>query len=197
MHELLHKSIPAMWILWLAYWIISSFRTKTDEQRESEPSRWLHSALILAGALVMTFPQLFSPALSTRLIVEHEWVYWLSATLVALGLGTAIFARMALGANWSAAVVLKQGHELIRSGPYRYVRHPIYTGLLVALFGTALETGALRGVIGFALIAIAIVYKYRTEEKFLVRKFGDDYNRYKAEVPALVPFLSLADRSSA
>ena len=75
----------------------------------------------------------------------------------------------------------------MRQGPYRYVRHPIYTGLLLALFGTALETGAWRGVVGFALVTLGVLYKYRIEEQFLVRKFGDEYRRYQAEVPALVP----------
>jgi protein-S-isoprenylcysteine O-methyltransferase Ste14 len=197
MHELLHRTIPALWLLWLAYWGISALKTKTDERRESEPSRLLHSGLFLVGALVMTFPRLLSPALGTRLIVEHEWVYWFSAALVAFGLGFACFARAMLGTNWSAAVVLKQGHELIRCGPYRFVRHPIYTGLLVALFGTVLETGAWRGIIGFALITAAIVYKYRTEEKFLTVRFGDDYTRYRAEVPALVPLWPRSGRSPA
>lgn len=135
--------------------------------------------------------------MNVRLIREHEFVYWICAALVAIGLAFSCAARAKLGANWSAAVTVKHGHELIRSGPYRYVRHPIYTGLLLALFGTALETGAWRGIIGFALIAAAIAYKYRTEERFLEGKFGGDYRRYKAEVPALVPFLPRPVKSTA
>jgi protein-S-isoprenylcysteine O-methyltransferase Ste14 len=197
MHESLHKTISVLWLLWVAYWIITWSRTKSDERRESEMSRRFHSGLIVAGAVVMTFPDILPPALNRRLITEHEWVYWLCAALVAAGLGFACWARAVLGANWSAAVVVKQGHELIRSGPYRYVRHPIYTGLLAALFGTALETGAWRGLIGFALIVVAIVYKYRTEEAFLSGKFGDDYVRYRAEVPALVPGWPQAGKGAA
>jgi len=192
MHEFLHKTISALWLLWLVYWIVSARRTKTDERRESVPSQWLHSGLMIAGAIVMTFPQNLPPEFNKRLIAEREWVYWLSAAIVAAGLAFACWARAILGANWSAVVVLKHGHELIRSGPYRYVRHPIYTGLLVALFGTALETGAWRGIIGFALIAIAVAYKYRAEEAFMMQKFGEDYVRYRAEVPALFPFFPLA-----
>jgi len=197
MHELLHKTISLLWLLWLIYWIVSWSKSKQDEQRESESSRRLHSGLFVAGAVVMTFPDLLPPALNKRMIVEREWVYWLSAALVAVGIAFACWARAVLGTNWSAAVVLKQGHELIRSGPYRYVRHPIYTGLFVALFGTALETGAWRGIISFALIAIAIIYKYRAEEAFMIRKFGDEYYRYRAEVPALVPFWPPAGRGHA
>ena len=197
MHELLHKTIPAMWLLWLIYWIASARGTKADEQRESEMSRRLRYGLILAGAAVMTFPNVLPSAFSRRLVTEHEFVYWISAALVALGLGFACLARASLGANWSAAVTLKHDHELIQRGPYRYVRHPIYTGLLLALFGTALETGAWRGIIGFVLITAAVIYKYKTEERFLARKFGDDYVRYKAETPALVPFWTLARKGDA
>ncbi|MGH6665472.1 MAG: methyltransferase family protein [Pseudolabrys sp.] len=188
MHELLHKTIAMLWSLWIVYWIVSAFRTKKDERRESEPSRWLHWGLIIAGIFVLSFAQNLPAELNKRLIAEREWVYWLSAIMVAAGLAFTCWARAMLGANWSAAVVVKQDHELIRSGPYRYVRHPIYTGLLIALFGTALETGAWRGIIGFALIAIAVAYKYRAEEAFMIQKFGDAYVRYRAEVPALFPF---------
>jgi protein-S-isoprenylcysteine O-methyltransferase Ste14 len=197
MHELLHKTISAMWLLWLIYWIVSARQTKIEEKRESRLSRWLHSGPILIGAAILTFPDMLPPALTRRQFTEYETVYWLSAALVALGLGFACLARASLGGNWSAAVTLKQDHDLIRTGPYRYVRHPIYTGLLLALFGTALETGAWRGIIGFALIALAIAYKYRTEERFLESKFGEDYRRYKAEVPALVPFLTRPVKSTA
>ena len=192
MHELLHKTISALWLLCVVYWIVSARRTKKDERRESVPSRWLHSGLMIAGAIAMTFPQNLPPEFNKRLIAEREWVYWLSTAIVAAGLGLSCYARATLGANWSAVVVLKHDHELIRSGPYRYVRHPIYTGLLIALFGTALEIGAWRGIIGFALVAIAVAYKYRAEEAFMIQKFGDAYVRYRAEVPALFPSFSLA-----
>ena len=188
MHELLHKTIPALWILWLIYWIVSASGAKADEQRESETSRWLHYGLILLGAAIMIFPGLLPPFFNKRQFTEYEAVYWLCALLVALGLGFSCLARASLGSNWSAAVTLKKDHELIRRGPYAYVRHPIYTGLLLALFATALETGAWRGVTGFVLIGIAFIYKYKTEEQFLIRKFGNDYRRYRTEVPALVPF---------
>jgi len=187
MHGTLHKIIPALWVIWVIYWIISASRTKTDEQRESRPSRLLHYSLFLAGGAILISPNLLPPVFSKRQFTEYEAVYWLSAALVALGLCISCFARASLGTNWSAPVTLKHGHELIRQGPYRYVRHPIYTGLLLAIFGTALETGAWRGAIAFALITLGVLYKYKTEEQFLTRKFGDEYRRYQAEVPALVP----------
>ena len=181
--------------MWLGYWIVSARGAKANALRESGPSLWLHFGLMIAGAVVLTFPSLLPPEYNMRRFTEYESVYWLSAALVAVGLGFACYARAEIGSNWSAAVTVKQEHQLITSGPFGYVRHPIYTGILVALFGTALETGAWRGVIGFVLIASAIIYKYRIEERFLVGQFGDDYLRYRTRVPALVPFLSIADKS--
>jgi protein-S-isoprenylcysteine O-methyltransferase Ste14 len=85
-------------------------------------------------------------------------------------------------------VTLKEGHELIRSGPYAYVRHPIYTGLLVALLGTAVACGELRALIGLAVVAAAFVRKLRIEERFMRESFPEQYARYSSEVPALIPF---------
>ena len=95
---------------------------------------------------------------------------------------------MHLGGNWSGTVTVKQGHELIRSGPYAYVRHPIYTGLTTALLGTTLASGTLHAVIGLAIIVLAFVRKSGIEEEFMREAFPGEYQRYSAEVPALIPF---------
>ncbi|MBS0247465.1 MAG: isoprenylcysteine carboxylmethyltransferase family protein [Proteobacteria bacterium] len=187
-HELLHKTIPALWLLWLAFWVVSARSAKTNEWRESDLSRWLHGVPILIGAAIMTFPTLLPPPFEIRQFKEFETVYWLCAVIVALGLGFACYARVALGRNWSASVTLKREHELVVTGAYRYVRHPIYAGILFALLGSAIETAAWRGIIGFAAIVLAIIYKYKTEERALVRKFGADYEWYRDQVPALIPF---------
>ena len=109
--------------------------------------------------------------------------------MVAGGLGISIWARRVLGRNWSGIVTVKQDHELIRTGPYRYVRHPIYTGLLLAILGTALIFGEWRGLIAFVIFTAAIMLKVRTEERFMDESFPEQYARYRAEVPALLPFL--------
>jgi protein-S-isoprenylcysteine O-methyltransferase Ste14 len=93
-----------------------------------------------------------------------------------------------LGGNWSGSVTVKEGHELIRSGPYAYVRHPIYTGLLAAVLGTVIVSDTVRAVIGLAIIAAALVRKLYTEERFMCETFTGQYQRYSAEVPALIPF---------
>ena len=96
---------------------------------------------------------------------------------------------MILGANWSALVTIKQDHQIIRRGPYALVRHPIYSGGLLALFGTAIAFGELRGLAGFALVFIAWWLKSRLEESFLESQFGASYTQYKREVKGLIPFV--------
>jgi protein-S-isoprenylcysteine O-methyltransferase Ste14 len=118
------------------------------------------------------------------------------AALLAAGLGFAVWARVHLGRNWSGTVSVKEDHELIRSGPYAYVRHPIYTGILAAVLGTAIASGTVRALIGLVIIAAALVRKSHIEERFMRETFPGQYERYSAEVPALIPFLRGARRSA-
>jgi len=109
--------------------------------------------------------------------------------LLLAGMVFAGWARLFLGGNWSSNVTLKQDHTLVRSGPYRIVRHPIYTGLLVALLGTAIALGELRCFLGVLLSAIAWKIKSISEETLMVQEFGDQYARYREQVKGLVPYL--------
>ena len=108
--------------------------------------------------------------------------------MLVVGLVFSVWARVHLGRNWSGVVTVKQGHELIRTGPYAYVRHPIYTGLIAAMVGTAIASGTVRAAIGVLIIAASFVVKLRREEVFMRETFPGEYPRYAAEVPALVPF---------
>jgi protein-S-isoprenylcysteine O-methyltransferase Ste14 len=94
-----------------------------------------------------------------------------------------------LAGNWSGSVTLKQDHELIRTGPYRFVRHPIYTGALIAVLGTAFAIGQLRGLLAFALTFFAFRYKSQIEERLMIENFGDAYRSYRSSVKALIPFI--------
>jgi protein-S-isoprenylcysteine O-methyltransferase Ste14 len=109
--------------------------------------------------------------------------------MLATGLALAVWARRHLGRNWSGIVTVKQDHELIRSGPYGLVRHPIYTGLLLAILGTAGAIGEWRGLFAFALITVGFVLKFKMEERFMSETFGEQYARYRAEVRSLIPFV--------
>jgi protein-S-isoprenylcysteine O-methyltransferase Ste14 len=108
--------------------------------------------------------------------------------LVATGLGFAVWARSYLGTNWSSVVTLKEGHALVRTGPYKYVRHPIYSGLLLAVCGSAAVTGEWRGILALGLAILALLYKSRVEEARLRETFSE-YDAYCRHTAALVPFL--------
>jgi protein-S-isoprenylcysteine O-methyltransferase Ste14 len=181
--------IPALWGVWALYWIMSARGTK-QTQRQEDARSWLsHHAPLIAGAIFVGVPDILGPAMEGDFVRQTTTWLWTAIALVAAGLGFALIARVWLGGNWSSNVALKHGHELIRSGPYAWVRHPIYTGLLLALLGTAIMVGKWRALIGLALVAIAFVRKLLVEERFMAEQFGEDYARYRTEVAALIPFL--------
>src|SRR5205814_7438334 len=97
--------------------------------------------------------------------------------------------RLHLAGNWSATVTIKENHTLVRDGPYRYVRHPIYTGILLAIVGSALARDEWRSLLGAAIAFFSFWHKLRIEELWLTEVFGDDYRRYREEVRALIPFV--------
>jgi protein-S-isoprenylcysteine O-methyltransferase Ste14 len=183
--------MPGLWLAWVLYWVISAFGAKTTQRRESLGSRLSHVVPLLIGVALIVWPRVPWDWLSLRLLPPGPLNYALGFVLLALGLAFTVWARVYLGRNWSGTVTLKEGHELIRSGPYSYVRHPIYTGLLVALLGSAVACGELRALIGSGVVAGAFIRKLRIEERFMREIFPGQYQRYCAQVPALVPFTRL------
>jgi protein-S-isoprenylcysteine O-methyltransferase Ste14 len=195
------RCITALWLLWIFIWIVAGLRTKPVVQRQSVGSRVLDRMLILAAVILLLLGKGSRPGrfflsavpaaswLYDRFVRLYPGVVLIGAPLVLIGLGIAVWARFYLGGNWSRSVTFKQDHELIRSGPYRYVRHPIYTGILIAVAGTACAIGQWRGVVGFVLTLIAFWYRSRLEERLLIEHFGDSYRRYREQVKGLIPYL--------
>lgn len=181
--------IPALWLIWLTGWIISGLSTKTVVRAEGIVSRLLHIIPLGIGIILLTFRRAGGPWLASGIYPQTPWSFWIGSALVACGLGFAAWARIHLAGNWSGTVTLKQDHTLTCSGPYRFVRHPIYTGLLAAILGSAIATAEWRGVVAFALVLLAFLRKLTVEEELLTAEFGDAYLRYRAKVPALVPWL--------
>jgi protein-S-isoprenylcysteine O-methyltransferase Ste14 len=179
-----------LWVPFLAYWVLAARETRQSRVRLRGKSSPVRGALYLAGgALIFLSPSLgplddrFVPA-----VVEVGAAGWV---LTALGMLFSIWARVSLGRNWSGRVVLKHGQELISTGPYALVRHPIYTGLLVALTGTALYDGRWRALLGLAFFAIGFWLKARSEENLLEAEFGEGYRSYRTRTPMLIPSLRL------
>ena len=186
-HWLIWNLIPAMWIAWCLYWIISARNAKRTVRRESLASRASHVLPLVVGILLVALPHVPSPLFATRILPRTLATYGIGVALVFLGLAFAVWARRHIGSNWSGTVTVKEDHVLICTGPYAWVRHPIYTGLLGAILGSAVARGELRGVWALALCTAAFVSKLRIEERWMRQVFGEAYERYSARVPALIP----------
>lgn len=178
----------ALWVAWAVYWLIAARGAKRTQWREPLRRHWLHTGLALLGTLILTLPRLTPPLLHERFLGDPLLFAIIGTVVTAVGHGIAIAARVQLAGNWSAAVAIKQDHALIRRGLYRYARHPIYSGILLALLGSAIAVGQWRDLIGFALILISLLLKLRHEEERLRATFAD-YASYAARTAALVPFL--------
>jgi protein-S-isoprenylcysteine O-methyltransferase Ste14 len=182
------RAIALLWLAWGLYWWWSSRTVKRVRRRESAGSRALHLVpLALAAALLMapTVPGW----LGGRWLPDTAVAARVGVTLVAAGLMFSVWARAVLGGNWSASVTLKVDHAIVRTGPYRCVRHPIYTGLLLGFVGSAIALGEWRGLVAVAIAAAALWRKLKVEERWLTEEFGARYAEYRRRTPALIPFL--------
>lgn len=188
MRTLVELAVPAIWILWWAYWQWSARGVKPVIQRESLPSRLAHIIPLVIGALLLAIP-VVPGWLGERFLPRGPAMYGLGVAVLAAGLLFSVWARRILGRNWSGTVTLKQDHELIRAGPYRWVRHPIYTGILFGFLGSAIARGEWRGLLAFAIVAIALWRKLRMEERWLTQLFGESYVAYRRETWALLPYV--------
>ncbi|HEY1507169.1 MAG TPA: isoprenylcysteine carboxylmethyltransferase family protein [Stellaceae bacterium] len=180
--------LAAMWVGWLVYWAIAARGAKAMQWREPLSANWLHYTLAWLGTIVLVVPRATPAILAGRFLPPSPIGAGLGVFLTALGLGIAIAARITLAGNWSAAVEIKEDHALIRRGPYRYVRHPIYSGILLALLGSAIALDRWRALLGLVLIFGALLLKARHEEKEL-RRVLPGYDAYASKTAVLIPFL--------
>ena len=178
---------PAMWLSWAAYWWLASRGAKPVARREPLGSRLLHVLPLSLAFWLLWSRRGPSALLNERLFPWAPWEFWVAALVTAAGILFTVWARIHLGGNWSGIVTIKHDHQLIASGPYAIVRHPIYTGLLVAFIGSAMASGEWRGVFAVLIAWWALWRKLRVEERWMVERFGQQYEDYRRRVPALFP----------
>lgn len=186
--DLYRHLISWPWLAFALCWLLLAIGTKSTQRRESISSRLVHVVPLVVGAVLIGWRSVPWEWLALRLWPRAPAPYFVGLALLYAGLAFAVWARVHLGRNWSATVTVKHDHELIRSGPYALVRHPIYTGVLCAVLGTAVASGTVRAAFGLLIIGVALLRKLRIEEAFMRATFPGEYPRYCAEVPALLPF---------
>ncbi|MFZ1129583.1 MAG: isoprenylcysteine carboxylmethyltransferase family protein [Terriglobales bacterium] len=177
------------WYAFLVYWGVTALRVKRTKATEPPAAR-IFTMILVGFAFALLFSHWFRGGfLGERWLIESAVVARMGVLLTFLGTGIAIWARTVLGGNWSAEVSLKVDHQLMRSGPYAYVRHPIYTGLLLAITGTALVIGEWRGLLAILAATIAIGLKAKREEALMIHVFGNPYLEHRRDTGFLLPRL--------
>lgn len=176
----------ALWIAMMVYWSATAKRSAPVKTAESQASRARHQLLLNLG-LLLAFIRL--PWTGARWLPASPWTVPLGLAIQVGSMLLDVWAMRCLGRNWSGAVAIKVDHELIRSGPYRLVRHPIYTAMIGMYLGTAVVSGELHGLLAVVICAIAYWRKTRMEERGLREVFGQAYDDYRRASWALIPFV--------
>lgn len=183
--------IVGAWIVFLVFLFgpLLFKRVPADRTSQSYLKRSI-LVVLLAVAVAIVLSQAFPRILSLRIVPDDAAAGIAGVVLTLAGLGFSAWARIHLGRFWSSMVMIKVGHQLVRTGPYRFVRNPMYTGILTAWIGAAIAIGVLGGFYVLGVVLAAIWVKIRSEEEILLGKFGEEYLKYRKDVKAaLIPFL--------
>jgi len=182
------RFIAFCWLTFFVVWIVAAFWTKRTAERAGWGSRWW---IWLALAAFMLVRRRTVPFSSDQILWHAPPIVGVVADVITgVGLFIALWARMSLGTNWSGTVVFKERHELIERGPYRFVRHPIYTGVLLMMLGSVMLWSTVGAVIVFVVSAGGLSVKAWHEERWLTKHFPEAYPRYRARVQAaIIPFI--------
>ena len=183
------NAVTTLWAVWLLYWIFSAWGVRRNERGESTGNRLLTTLILGCGALLIFARNPRLGTLDQQFVAPTDGVRALALVLIVTGLGISVWARRHIGQFWSARVTLKTDHQLIQTGPYARVRHPIYSGIFLAMIGTALFVGEWRALLGTAVFFVGHWLKARREEALLEQKFGETYKNYRMRTGSLLPRL--------
>jgi protein-S-isoprenylcysteine O-methyltransferase Ste14 len=181
------NTVTTLWIAWLLYWIVSAWNVKRNERGESGGQRFLTALVLGFGAFLIFARNSRLGPMDRRFVPDAPWIKAVAVATIVAGLGISVWARRHIGQYWSARVTLKEGHRLIQTGPYARVRHPIYSGIFLALIGTALFVGEWRALVGAGIFLVGHGLKARREEALIASQFGSEYEEYRRRTGSLVP----------
>ena len=179
--------IAILWLAWAAYWIAAARRTAANRRTESLLTGASYRIPLLIGIILMVSSNLPLREMEFVLWPLNPFILGTADILTIAGLSLAVWARLHLGKYWSGRITIKEGHRVIQTGPYALVRHPIYSGLIVALLGTVISLGTVQAFFGFAFIFVSFLRKFTLEEIWLQSHFGSEYELYQQRVGALIP----------
>jgi protein-S-isoprenylcysteine O-methyltransferase Ste14 len=182
-----YTAVKWIWIFFIVFWLLAAFFQKRNARRQTVGSRLMQVSIILLVLVPFFMVDRRAGILYRHFYQDQPGLQYVGVLLLLLGCGFAIWARIILGRNWSGIVTVKENHTLITRGPYAWVRHPIYTGILLALLGTAVALGPILNLVAVPVIAAAFWMKIRMEEKFMLETFGEQYSSYRQQVKALIP----------
>ncbi|HEV2324638.1 MAG TPA: isoprenylcysteine carboxylmethyltransferase family protein [Terracidiphilus sp.] len=181
------SAIAWAWYALGALWLFGFFFVKPTIRWQSAGSRLFNLAVALLGFVIFGADWFDQGWLAARFVPAVREAQFAGFAFTVTGVIFAAWARLTLGGNWSGRATVKASHELIVKGPYAIVRHPIYTGLLLALAGTGLDMGQWRAIVGFVLIFVALACKMAQEEQLMMQTFPEAYPLYRQNVKALIP----------
>ena len=178
------------WFIWMIWWLAMAFFSKSTKRKESPAQRLEHLIPAILGFFLIFQEDFGAPWLARAIFPDQRGLMVFCVAVTIVGLLFSVWARLALGSNWSGSVTIKTGHQLIRQGPYRFIRHPIYTGMLAALLATAVAQRLLSGLLGFAVILFALYRKAKREESFLEQEFGPAFEEHQRQTGMFLPRFS-------
>ncbi len=186
------KAIILIWVIWAVSWYAAAAWSARTQNRPPVGSEAVSRACTLIGAVLLFGLYSLHHHAPTQMWQLNENMNWLMAALTAAGFAFCWWARIHLGRLWSASITRKEGHHIVDTGPYAFVRHPIYTGIILASFATAAEKGTAIALAGAIIMTIGWYLKAREEERFLREELGAaNYDAYAQRVAMLVPFVKL------
>ena len=181
--------VNGCWLVFVVIWLLAAVSTKRTVYRESHSRRLRYWLLFVVACFLMINGRRLPYPLNLRIIPNAAPIAWTAEALCVAGLFVALWARMILGRNWSGMVTLKEKHELVESGPYRFVRHPIYTGMLAMFFATALVQRHLAGFVGVLMMFVSFWIKLGLEESLMLQQFPERYAAYRQRTKRIIPFV--------